>query len=149
MLTDLVQHLVTFIENKNLDAAKTQVLVADEGVQSTGCSNDDVWVGLLVLEKLGILYDGGSTVEDCGLHIWHILAETSVFVLDLVRKFSGMAHDEDGGFAGDRFHLLEGGEDEHCSLTETRLGLAKDIGTKDSLRNANLLDCRVNRADVR
>jgi hypothetical protein len=35
---------------------------------------------------------------------------------------------------------LEGGEDEDGSLTETGLGLAEDIGAKDRLRDADLLD---------
>jgi len=125
------------------------VLVTYELVHSAGCRNDNVWVGILVLEKLGILYDGGSTIEDGGLHIWHIFAESSIFILDLIRKFTGVTHDKDGGLASDGFHLLESGEDEYGGLTETGFGLAKDIGTEDSLRNGKLLDCRVNRADVR
>jgi hypothetical protein len=125
------------------------VLVSYELVHPTGGCDDNVWVGILILEKLGILCDGSSTIENRGLHIWHVFAETRVFVLDLIRKFTGVTHDKDGGFAGDRLHLLEGSEDEDGGLTKTRFCLAKDIGTEDSLRNGKLLDCRVNRADVR
>lgn len=60
-----------------------------------------------------------------------------------------MAHDEDRSLASDRLDLLQGGENKDGSLAETRFGLAKDIGSEDGLRNANLLDCRVNRAEVR
>lgn len=125
------------------------MLVAHESVQSTGGGNDDVGVRLFVFENLGILLDGSPTVEDSGLYIWHIFAKSSVFVLDLIRKFTSVTHDKDGGLASDWLNLLECGEDKHGGLTKTRFGLAKDIGTEDSLRNANLLDCRVNRADVR
>lgn len=125
------------------------MLVSHELIHTTGCCDDDVWVGLLVLQKLGVLCNWSSTIEDGGLHIWHIFAETSVFILDLIRKFTGVTHDKNGGFASNRLHLLESGEDEDGSLTKTRFGLAKDIGTENSLRNGKLLDCRVNRADVR
>jgi hypothetical protein len=125
------------------------VLVSYKSIQSTRGRNDDVWVGIFVLENLGILLDGSSTVEDSGLYIGHIFAESSVFVLNLICKFTGVTHDKDGGLASDWFDLLERGEDEHGGLTKTRFSLAKDIGTEDSLRNANLLDCRINRADVR
>jgi hypothetical protein len=149
LLTDLIQHLVTLIKDENLDTTKTQVLVSYELVHTTGRCDDDMWVSILVLENLGIFYNGGSTVEDRGLHVRHILAEPSVFVLDLIRKFAGVTHDKDGGFASYRLHLLKGGEDEDSGLTKTRFSLAEDIGTEDSLRNGQLLDCRVNRADVR
>jgi hypothetical protein len=125
------------------------MLVSNELVHAAWCCNDDVRVGVLILENLGVLCDGSSTIEDSGLYLWHIFAETSVFVLDLIRKLTGVAHDQDGGFASDGIHLLKGGEDEHRGLTKARLSLAKDIGTEDSLRNGTLLDCRVNRADVR
>jgi len=52
-----------------------------------------------------------------------------------------MAHHKDCAFAGYWLNLLKGSENEDCGLSETRLGLAEDIGSKDSLRNANLLDC--------
>lgn len=125
------------------------MLVSHESVQSTGCSDDDVWVSLLVLENLSILLDGSPTIENSGLDFWHVFAESGILVLDLVSQLTGMAHDEDGGFASDWVDLLEGGEDEDGSLTKTRFGLAEDIGTKNGLGNANLLDCRVNRTDVR
>jgi hypothetical protein len=60
-----------------------------------------------------------------------------------------MAHNKDGCLAGDRLNLLKSSENKDRCLSETRFGLAKDIGTEDCLRNAYLLDCRVNRADVR
>lgn len=41
----------------------------------------------------------------------------------------------------DDLHLLQAREHKDCSLTHTRLGLAENIGTKDGLGNALLLDC--------
>jgi hypothetical protein len=108
-----------------------------------------MWMGLLVLKDLGILLDWSSSIEDCCFHVWHILAETSIFVLDLVSKFSSVAHDENRGLASDWLNLLECSEDEDGGFTKTRFSLAENIGTEDSLRNANLLDCRVNRVEVR
>jgi hypothetical protein len=92
--TNLVEHLITLIEDENLAASKAQVLVADQGVQTTWGGHDNVRVGVLVLQDLGVLYDRGSSVEDSGLDLWHILAEPSVLVLDLVGQLAGVAHDE-------------------------------------------------------
>lgn len=117
------------------------MLVTDESVQATWGSNNDVWVGVLVLEKLCILGDWSSSIEDSGLNLWHVLAEPGVLVLDLVGELTSVAHNEDGALASDWLDLLEGGEDEYGSLTKTRLGLAEDVGTEDSLWNTDLLDC--------
>lgn len=83
-LTNLVEHLVTLIEDESLDVAQRELLITDQGVQTTGGGDDNVGVGLLVLEKLDVLLDGGTTVEDRGLDIGEVLGETSVLVLDLV-----------------------------------------------------------------
>ena len=118
------------------------MLVADQGVQTTWGSDDNVWVGILVLQGLNILHHWGSTVEDSGLDLWHVLAEASILVLDLVSQLTSVAHDENGALAGDWLDLLESGEDEDGSLTKTRLGLAEDVGAENCLRNADLLDCK-------
>jgi hypothetical protein len=102
-----------------------------------------VWVRILILEDFGILSDWGSSIEDSSLDVWHVLAESSVFVLDLVGQFASVAHNQDRGLASDWFDLLKSGEDEDSSLTKTRFGLAEDIGTENCLRDTNLLDCRV------
>lgn len=145
----MIKHFVTLIENEDLATVQAKVLVSHKSVQSTGCGNNDVGVSVLVLQDLGILLDRSSSVENSCLHIGHILAETCVLVLDLVSKLTSMAHNQDRGLASDWLDLLEGGENEDCGLTETRFGLAEDVGTQDGLRDAYLLDCRINRAEVR
>ena len=52
-----------------------------------------------------------------------------------------MTHDKSGALAGHRLDLLKRRKDEDCSLPKTGLCLAQDIGSKDGLRNAHLLDC--------
>lgn len=52
-----------------------------------------------------------------------------------------MTHDESGALAGHWLDLLKCRKDKDCSLSETGLCLAQDIGSKDGLRNAHLLDC--------
>lgn len=118
-LTDLIEHLVTLIEDEDLARSKVEVLVTDKRVQATWGSDDDVWVGLLVLEELGVGLDWSSSVEDGGLDLWHVLAESGVLVLDLVCQLTGVAHDQDRALAGNWLNLLEGGEDEDGGLTET------------------------------
>ena len=145
ILTDLIQHLVTLIENESFDVAEAQILVSNEGVQTTGCSDNDVRMCLFILEYLDILLNGSSTVEDCGLDVGHVLAESKVFVLNLVRQFAGVAHNEYGCFASDWLKKLESRENENSCLTKARFGLAENVGTQGCIWNCSLLDCRVNR----
>jgi hypothetical protein len=106
-------------------------------------------VCLLVLQNLSVLLDWGSSVEHGSLDVWHVLAETGILVLNLVSQLTSVAHNQDRCLARDRFDLLKGSQHENRGFSETRFGLAKDVGAEDCLWNAYLLDCRVNRADVR
>jgi hypothetical protein len=147
VLTGLVQHLVTLVENKVLQVGEAEMPVADKRVDATGCSDNDVGVGVLVAEELNVLLDGCTAVEDADLYIRQELCETVVLVPDLVGQFAGVTHDENGCNArlGLLVHLLESGEDEDGRLSETGLGLAENVVAKDGLRNGNLLDCRAQR----
>jgi hypothetical protein len=145
----LVKHLVALIEDKDLAAVKTKVLVSNESVQSTRSGDNDVRMGLLVLQYFGIFLNRGSSVEDRRDHIGHILAEACILILDLVGKLTSVAHNQNRCLASDWLNLLKGGKDEDGGFTKTGFRLAKDVGTKDGLRDTFLLDCRVNRAEVR
>lgn len=139
--TDLVEHLVALVENKGLNVAEGQLLVANEGVQTTGGGNHDVGVGILARQDVEILLDGSTTVEDRGLDVGQVLGETGVLVLDLVGKLTSVTHDQDLALASNGLQLVEGGENEDSSLTETGLGLAKNIDVQDGSWNASLLNC--------
>jgi len=101
-----------------------------------------VRVSLLAAQDLDILLDRSAAIEHASLDVRHILGEAVVLVLDLVGKLTGVAHDQYGGLAGDRFDLLQAGQDEDGGLSETGLGLAHHIRAKNSLGNDVLLDCR-------
>lgn len=118
------------------------MLVSDKGLQTTRGTDNDVRVSILVLQDLGILDDGGTTVKDTGLDVGHILAEAVVLVADLESQLSSVAHDQNGALASNRLDLLQGGQDEDGRLTKTRLGLTDDVTTKKSLGNTGLLNCR-------
>jgi hypothetical protein len=139
--TNLVKHLVTLIEHKALDVAQAKVLVANEGVKTTRGGDDDVRVGLLVLEDVDVVLDGSTAVEHSSLDVRQVLAETCILVLDLESQLAGVAHNQDGALAVNGLDLLEGGQDEDGSFTKTRLGLAENVGSEDGLRDAVLLDC--------
>lgn len=141
VLTNLVEHLVTLIENKGLDVAKRQLLVADQRVQAAGGTDNDVGVSLIAGQLLNVLLDGSTTVEHSGLDIREILGKASILVLDLVGQLTRVAHNENRGLSSDRLQLVEGGQDEDSGLTQTGLGLAKNIDIKDGSRDAHLLDC--------
>lgn len=143
--TNLVEHLVAFVEDEDAHAAETKNLVTDQRVETTRGSDDDVRAGVLVLDGLNILLDGSATVEDTGLDVRKVLAETVVLVADLERQLTSVAHDENGDLAGNRLNLLQGRKDEDCSLAKTGLGLADDVATQEGLRNAGLLDYSIGR----
>jgi hypothetical protein len=147
VLTGLVKHLVTLIEDEVLQVGEAQVPVTDERVDTARSSDNDVGVGVLVAQKLNVLLDGCTTVEDADLDIGQELCETVVLVPDLVGQLTSVAHDEDGRDTGLGLliHLLEGGEDEDGRLSETRLGLAENVVAENGLGNGNLLDCRAQR----
>jgi hypothetical protein len=65
-----------------------------------------VRAGVLVLEDLGVVLLAGTSVEDRCSDIRHVLAESSVFVLDLVGKLSSVAEDDDSNLSGDWLDLL-------------------------------------------
>lgn len=117
------------------------MLVADKRVQAAWGANDDVRVGFLVLEDLGVLLDGSTTVEDPGLDVGHVLAEAVVLIANLESQLASMAHDEDRAFPSNRLDLLESGENEDGRLAETGLGLANDVAAEHGLRDACLLNC--------
>lgn len=144
-LTNLVEHLVTLVQDKGLDVAQVEVLIADQSIQTTGGGNDDVGVGVLVRQNLDILLDGSTTVEDRSLDVRQILGETGVLVLDLVGELTGVAHHENRALAGNGLQLVKSSQDEDRSLTQTGLGLAKNIDVEDGSWDADLLDCGAER----
>lgn len=126
-----------------LQVGKSEFLITDESMDSTGGTHDDVRMSFLVRQEIDVLLNRRSTVEDRDLDIGQELGETVVFVLDLECQLAGVAHDKDGCNARLRFliHLLESSQDEDGSLSETGLGLTEDIVSEDGLGNGNLLDC--------
>ena len=93
LLTRLIKHLVALIENKVLQVGKTEVLVANKGVDATGRSDNDVGVGVLVAKELNVLLYRGSSIEDTDLDVGQELGETIVLVADLVGQLTSVAHD--------------------------------------------------------
>lgn len=95
ILTNLVQHLVTFIQNECLDIAQRELLITDQGIETTRSTDNDVGERLLVRQDFNVLLDRSASVENCSLHIGKVLAESGILVLDLVRQFTGVAHHKD------------------------------------------------------
>lgn len=135
----LLQHLVTFIEHEMLDIGQLEVLVADQGQDTAGSTNEDVGTSGLVLQDLDILGHGDTTVEDLGADFREILGEASVLVFDLESQFTCMTEDNDRDLAVDGLQLLQGGQHKDGSLTHTRLGLTEDVHTQDGLGDTFLL----------
>jgi len=112
-----------------LEVSKTEMPVTYKCVDTTGRSNDNVWVGIFVAEELDILLHGRASVEHTDPDIGQELGEAVVLIADLVGQLTSVAHDEDGCSTGLWLlvHLLESGEHEDGGLSETGLCLAEDI----------------------
>lgn len=108
-LTGLVEHLVTLVKDKDADASETESLVADESLETTGGADNDVRASVLGLEGLDVVLDGSTTVEDTGLDVRHVLAESVVFVSDLVGQLTSVAHDNHRDLAINGLDLLKRG----------------------------------------
>lgn len=147
--TNALKHLVALVEHEHPDATKTQVLVANKGVQTTRGTDDNVGVGLRAAEDGNVLGDLSTTVEDAGADLGHVLGETVVLVANLEGQLTSVAQNEDGALAVDGLDLLKGRQHENGRLTGTGLGLADDVTANEGLGNACLLDCRVARSYVR
>lgn len=144
VLTGLVQHLVTLVENEVLQVGEAEMPVTDERIDTSGCADDDVRVSILVAEKLNVFLDGCSTVKDTDLDVGQEFGETIILVPDLVSQLTSVAHDQNRSDTrlGLLIHLLKSSKDEDGCLSETRLGLAENIVAENGLRDGNLLDCR-------
>ena len=141
-LTDLIEHLITLIQNKCLDSPQPKVFVANQGVKPSGGADNDMGMSILVLQILDIFLHRRTAIENSRLNLREILAEAGIFVLDLVRQLSSVAHDQHRRLVDRSNDLLQSGEYEHSSLSEARFGLAENVGAQYGLRNAHLLNCR-------
>ena len=122
--------------------AQRQLLFANQSIQAARGTNYYVRVCFLIRQNFHIFLERSTTIKDGSLHVRKILAESGVFVLDLIRQLSRVAHDQDRALPRDRLQLVKSRQNKHRSLPETGLGLAKDIDVQNSCRNAHLLDCR-------
>ena len=140
-LTKLFEHFVALVQDEVLDFGGVEDLVSDEGVESTGGGDHDMGALGLVAEEVGVLDHRGTAEESADTDVGHVLGETSVLVLDLESKLTGVAQNNDRHLAVDRLELLQSRENEHRSLSVTRLRLTKHVHSKNSLGNTLLLHC--------
>lgn len=135
-----LQNLVTLVNDERLHVVQTDALLGNKSVQSTGSGHHNVWACVLVLQLFQVARNRDTTVEDVSLHVWHVLRETGIFVTDLVCQFSGVTDHQGGDLTGNRVQLLQRGQHENGSFTQTGLGLAQDIGTQNRLGDTDLLN---------
>ena len=92
-LTQLLQHLVTLIQNKVFQILQTQLLALDQGKDAARSSNNNVRT--VVLQHLLVLGDGHASEEDSNLDVLEELAEPLILLADLESELSGVTHDQD------------------------------------------------------
>ena len=65
-LTELLQHLVTLVQNKVLEILQGQFLALDQGQDTAGSADHDV--GTVVLDDLLVLGNGHASEENANLN---------------------------------------------------------------------------------
>jgi hypothetical protein len=147
-----VQHAVSLVKNKVLDASEGDTATLDQVDKTAGGSNKKI-AAALDLAKLGA--NVGTTVDDTRADP-RAVGELAGFVEDLGDQLTGRSKDERGGVGlaltsiatlslcgGRRGAVLEGlgenGEEETTSLSGTSLGTSHEITTTHDDGNRVLL----------
>jgi len=92
------------------------------------------------LEQGNMLVKRYSTIDDLSADMRHLPLESLELFLDLIGKLSVVAEDKSRAWLRIIWKLMQGGEHKDCGLAHTRFGLAEDVDTNHSLRDALLLD---------
>mmetsp|Transcript_5571 Transcript_5571/g.12646 ORF Transcript_5571/g.12646 Transcript_5571/m.12646 type:complete len:470 (-) Transcript_5571:8-1417(-) len=136
----LVQALVTLIQDKLRQLVQLQVLLPEEAKDPARCANEHVRAA--TGQHLLVLGNRCASVDDARLHVLEILGESIKLVLDLVCQLTRVADDQDLHCLLRSIYLLEAREDEDSCLAHTRLGLTQHVGAQDGLRDALVLHLR-------
>lgn len=97
LLTQLLQHLITFVEHKVFNILQAEGFAVDEGQSTSWSSYNDV--GAVLLQDFLVLFDGQATEEYRHLDSGHVLGEALVLFADLESQLSCVAHYENRDLA--------------------------------------------------
>lgn len=92
MLTQLLQHLITLVQDKVLDVLQVEGFVADQGENSARRPYHDVRAALL--QYILVLLDGHAAEEHGHLDRGHVLGEALVLLTDLKGQLTRVTHDQ-------------------------------------------------------
>lgn len=98
------------------DVGSVERLVANKRVQATRGSHNDMRACILGFEDLGIRFLARTAVEDGCSNIWHVFAESFVFLLDLVGKLACVTEHNHTNLTCCRLDLLQRRDDENGGL---------------------------------
>lgn len=119
-LLDLVlettrQHLVSLVEDEELDVVGAQELALDHVLHTTGCSNDDMDP---LFEVAHVFTDVGPTDASVGLGV-HEVSQGNDDLLDLGGQLASRGQDEGLAAADLGIDRLQDGDRESCGLSGT------------------------------
>lgn len=109
-------------------------------------TNNNMGALVLILQAFPLLLDRQTTEEITDTDVLHVSSETLVLMANLEGQFTSVAKHQDGYLTVNGLKLLQSRDDKHCGFTHSRLGLADDIHTQDSLRNTFVLHCTLIRS---
>lgn len=87
------EHLIALVQDEMLKVVEVEVFLLNELHDSPWSSNNDMW-WLWSLQDLHMLTFWDSSVEALSNEAGNILGESSEFLLDLIRKLSDIAQDQ-------------------------------------------------------
>ena len=136
----LLENPIALVQDEMLDLIEIQGFLPHELQNTPGGSNHNV--GAIVLAHVLVQGNLDSTIENGSLDSWQIFREPLVLVSNLEGKLAGVAKDQHRNLTINRLQLVQGGKHKDGSLAHTRFGLAHNVHTKNSLRNALVLNLR-------
>jgi len=135
---EVLEHLIALIQNESLDLVSLEFLLIDELLDTTRSTNNNMR-GVLSQELI-MLTNRDASIEDAHLDGRKIFGEANKFLANLIGQLASMAHNKGVDYAIFRDKLLQDTEDEDGGFPHTRFGLANDVHSEYSLRNAFLLN---------
>ncbi len=138
LLTQLLQHLVTFIQNKVFDMLQIQCIRSNKRQDTTRRAHYNMRA--VLFECVLVLFDTNTTKKHAHFHRWHIFTKTLVLFAYLKCQLSRMTHDKHRDLTIYWLKLLQSRQHKYGRLTHTRLGLTYDVHGQDRLRDTLVLN---------
>jgi hypothetical protein len=130
------KHLISLIEEEDLDGSSAENLSAEHVVDTSGGSDDDV---ASLLELSDIITNASSSDAGVALNS-EVLSQRRNDLLDLLCELTSWGQDESLGLVDREIDLLQHSNSEGGSLSSSGLGLGDHVLSAGQWKDSSLLD---------